>query len=62
MDIDSSYTYLKHKELTDYGVGAAPLEQPTCAPLSGWQGITKANVNKETAKRMPQVTSFCVVS
>ena len=48
--------YLKHKKLTDSGVGVAPLEQPTCAPLSRWQGITEANV-KEIAEKMPRVTS-----
>ena len=47
-------------KLTDSGVNIAPLEQPTCAPLSGWQGITEANV-KEIAEKMPRVTSaMCV--
>ena len=56
VDVDGSYTYLKHKKLTDSGAGVAPLEQPTCAPLSGWQGITEANVT-EIAEKMPRVTS-----
>ena len=56
VDVDGSYTYLKHKKLADSGVSIAPLEQPTCAPLSGWQGITEANV-REIAEKMPRVTS-----
>lgn len=58
VDVDGSYTYLylKHKKLTDSGVGVAPLEQSTCAPLPGWKGITEVNV-KEIAEKMPRVTS-----
>lgn len=56
VDVDGSYTYLKHKKLTESGVCIAPLLPPTCAPLSGWQEITETNV-KEIAEKMPRVTS-----
>ena len=52
---------MKHKKLTDSGVSIAPLEQPTCAPLSGWQGITESNV-RVMAEKMPRVTSGKLVS
>ena len=56
VDVDGSYIYLKHKKLTDSGVSIAPLEQPTCAPFSGCQGITASNV-RVMAEKMPRVTS-----
>ena len=61
VDVDGSYTYLKHKKLTDSGACIAPIQQPTCAPLSGWQVINEANV-REMAEKVPRVTSgtcFC---
>ena len=63
IDVDGSYTYLKHKKLSDSGVSIVPLEQPTCALLSGWQGITEANV-REIAERclVLALVSLCVVS
>ena len=63
VDVDGSYTYLKHKKLTDSGACVAPIQQPTSAPLSGWWVINEANV-REMAEKIPRVTSgkcFCNV-
>ena len=56
IDVDGSFTYQKHQKLVDSDVDVIPLEQPTCAPLSGWQEITESNV-REIAEKMPRVTS-----
>jgi len=59
VDVDGSYLYRKQQSLTQSGITVAPLEPPA-PPPSGWQVVTKSNVQTISPK-VPLVTSGTIV-
>ena len=55
MDVDGSYLYRKQQSLMQSGITVAPLD-PRAPPLSGWQVVTKRDVQTISPK-VPFVTS-----
>jgi len=55
VDVDGSYLYRKQQSHMQSGITVAPLDPPA-PPLSGWQVVTKSNVQTISLK-VPLVTS-----
>ena len=56
VNVDGSYLYKKHHELSHSGVSVPHLDPPSSPPITGWETATEKNVSS-IATRLPVVTS-----
>ena len=55
VDVDGSYLYKKHHELSHSGVPVPHLDPPSSPPITGWETVTEKNVGS-IATRLSVVT------